>query len=273
MTALTNREIASLVWLSILVAWAARQPNVRASLVDIGKRLLDGRIFFVLVAFGAYIVLWVQFARRIGIWDGSLREETALWWILSGLPLLFQFDQAGRGEGFVRRTALAVLGVSALFEFYFSIVSFGLPIEFILVPVVTVITLGAVVVDTKQQYASQRRVWHGLLLLLLAIVFAATTHEIYAQREVLDLAHVGWATRLALLFGLNWHLREVYAFAGYWPKQVASAPTFRLALEKVREFRRHHRQQTAERRQAVARLGRVCKPCDALRFIRWRRAS
>ena len=76
------------------------------------------------------------------------------WYVLSGLPLLFKIDDAGRDARFFRRTALAVIGVSALTEFYFSIVSFSLPIELILVPIAGLITLAAVMVDTRKQYAS-----------------------------------------------------------------------------------------------------------------------
>jgi hypothetical protein len=296
---LSTREVAALFWLSLLILWAVRVRKVRTSLLQVAKRLFDGRIVFILAIFAAYIVAWVELARRLGVWDDSLIEETVFWYVLSGLPLLFKMDDAGRDATFFRRTALAVISVSVLTEFYFSIVSFSLPMELILVPVAGLITLGAIMVDTQKQYASQRRFWHGLLLLLLAMVSSATAGEIYAQREVLDLAQVGrsfalpiwlllaslpfifalalvtgyelaflrmkffnerrpvgWATRLALFVGLNWHLHELHAFAAYWPKQVASAPTFRLALEQVRAFREHRRQLAIEHQEAEARLAR-----------------
>jgi hypothetical protein len=61
---------------------------------------------------------------------------------------------------------------------------------------------------------------------------------------------------LAVLLGLNAHVREWRAFSGYWAGKVASETSFRGALERVREYRRSHAQQRDEERQRKARLKR-----------------
>lgn len=62
--------------------------------------------------------------------------------------------------------------------------------------------------------------------------------------------------KVALLVGLNFRLRDVYAFGGGCGGHVKSASSFHAALEEVREFRRQRQSRVDEERQTEEKLRR-----------------
>lgn len=64
-------------------------------------------------------------------------------------------------------------------------------------------------------------------------------------------------SRLAVLVGLRGRVRNVNAFAGFWPGRVVEQQhSFSKALEQVREFKRDRARREAEAREEVARIKR-----------------
>jgi hypothetical protein len=63
-------------------------------------------------------------------------------------------------------------------------------------------------------------------------------------------------SRLALLVGLNGRIRDVHALTGKWAGDIAKAPTFGLALQRVRNYRRNRSRRAAEEQEQRDRLVR-----------------
>jgi hypothetical protein len=72
----------------------------------------------------------------------------------------------------------------------------------------------------------------------------------------MERSHPGIKAKVALVVGLNFHLRDVYAFGGGWGGRVKSAPSFRRALEEVDEFQRQRQSREDEERQTEERFRR-----------------
>lgn len=64
----------------------------------------------------------------------------------------------------------------------------------------------------------------------------------------------GLGDKLALIVGLNIHLRDVHAFRPYWGTRIKSADSLRDKVREVRRFREHLRQRKNESRNAERRI-------------------
>ena len=197
---ISTRELAALIWLTILVLVAARQPNIRAAMLGVLQAFLQIRIVRILVLFGGYIAIWIRLAEAGGFWERMLLKDTIVWVVLAGLPLLFQFAQVGRDSQFFTRSVRAIFAASVFLEFALNVTSFSLPVEMVLLPVATFLGIMPGFVRSDEKYAAQRRFWDGLLGIAGFVFVVATWREIYVQRFEMEPSEV--ALSLALLLWL-----------------------------------------------------------------------
>lgn len=67
---------------------------------------------------------------------------------------------------------------------------------------------------------------------------------------------ISWRSRLAVLLGYRFGIRDLHRFAHPWSRRVAEAPSLHAALQVVREHRAKLRKERAETRQAADDLKR-----------------
>ncbi len=90
--------------------------------------------------------------------------------------------------------------------------------------------------------------WLPLVALPFMYVFGlvASYERAFIRMQFVSDRQAPIKAKLAVLLGLNGHVQDVNALAGSWARRVVSAPTFGVALERVREFRRHRDKQRWE---------------------------
>lgn len=293
---LTSREIASIFWLGVLLLWALTRRDARNSIINLLCAFLNWKILALLAVYAAYIVACIWVAARIGLWERFLLKGTIVWFLLSGFPLLFSSDEAGSDERFFLRTLRSVFALSAVAGFFFNVVSFSLAVELTLQPIIATLGTLIVVARTDKKFASAKKVLEVLSTIIGISLIVLTARDIYSQRHVLEfsqlwrslaltiwlpavvlpflylfalvaryelvfsrLGHTGSnprIARLAVVVGLNGHIRDVHAFTGGWLQDVAEAPDLRSALLRVRGFRDQQSMQRAAERESVDRLRR-----------------
>jgi len=286
---ITNRELATVIWLSVLLLFSLTKPDVRSALSSLSHAFFTIKIILPLVIFAAWLGVAVWLAHEVGLWKAYLVKDTVFWFGFTGLALFVNVGHAVQDEQFVRRKIRSTVGVSVVLEFFVNIISFGLIAELVLQLVIALLVALAVFTGMNKQYVAVKRLTETSLSgILLALSFLTAT-DIYRHRRDLDLGELwrsfalgvwlpiaavpfiyvfalvarhelafvrmrfanqgqtpGSKARLAVVLGLNGQLRELHAFAGGWAGRVASAPSFRASLQRVREFRRHRAEQRAE---------------------------
>ncbi|WP_419923943.1 hypothetical protein [Candidatus Poriferisocius sp.] len=131
----TNREIASMVWLGVLLAgflWAGRRQG---GTMDLLKPVLAiFRFWFVWAYVGLMLGILVP-ASMLGIWESGLWKTTVLWLLLAGFGLFSKFTEAIEEPGFFKREILRSIGVVVFVEFVANLASFSLWVELLAQPV------------------------------------------------------------------------------------------------------------------------------------------
>jgi hypothetical protein len=86
---ISNRELAAAIWLGILLGWgAATSAPIRQGMRGIVRALFARKLAASIVLGAAYLSAWVYAARAVGLWDAALVGETAVWFVLGGLPTM-----------------------------------------------------------------------------------------------------------------------------------------------------------------------------------------
>jgi hypothetical protein len=155
---MNNRELATVIWLVLILVACLLIKLVRASLVVVGRTLVGPPLLETFVVLVMYVVLLTWIGHGLGIWTTELISETVWWFVGTALVILFNVTVAVSERGFLRRTLLEVFGFTLLLDFFMNdLFVFALPIELIVLPAITFLGLLTIVAGrdpTTRQVAS-----------------------------------------------------------------------------------------------------------------------
>lgn len=179
-TVFTNRELATLIWLGLFIAWAISRDSVRSAAVDLLKQVIFSKLtpFFLLVV--GYVCLVVWLLASVDAWTWSQLFETAFWFFGPGLVLLFRMNESKYEHPF-RRYVLEAIGISVLIEFIVGLHSFALWAELLLVPIATLVAMTLAYAATKSEYKAAESFLNGVMAIggfaLLVNAVVTTTRQ------------------------------------------------------------------------------------------------
>jgi peptidoglycan/LPS O-acetylase OafA/YrhL len=216
LTGLTNRDIAFLVWLSVVVVFLAWKRDTRESLMAVA-RAFWGKVAVLFLCYVVYIALVVALAYTVDAWNTGLLKETVAWFLVPGIVLLFGFSKAYEGRAFYLRTLLRVIGLTAVIEFYVNLTSFPLWFELVLLPLTVFLVALSTVAGLKPDTEIAKR-WVdrviavvGLVVLVATGIYLANDWANLDKTEMaLSFAQPIWLTLASLPFIFVFSL-----FAGY----------------------------------------------------------
>lgn len=208
---LSNRDIAFLAWLAVLVVFMLWKPDIRRSVLAVFASM-RGKLTALFVVYTLYVVAVVLVGWHLGIWNLGLIKDTVAWFALPGLVLLFGFNEAYAGSGYYGRTIVRVIGMTALIEFYVNLAAFPLLVELVLLPLLVLLTAMSAVSAMKPETMIVKRLADGILLVLGAAILIGTANHLVSEWAAIDKTELAltlalpiWLTVLTLPF--------IYAFS------------------------------------------------------------
>ena len=183
------------------VTWVLFKTNVASDLVGILKTWSTPKLLIPTLLLFACIGSEIVLGRRIGLWKHDLIKDSVVWVIGPAIGLFFGISDAGEKPHFFREAVLSTLKYSVFVEFYVNLVTFSLPIELVLVPVVTVITLLTVVAGKDEKFKPVRVLLNWVtaligfgLLIAVSVRLAADWHHVDTLSDLRQLALPMWLT-------------------------------------------------------------------------------
>jgi hypothetical protein len=100
---LNTRELATVIWLLTLLGFGLTRPWLRESLLGVAKAFAHRTILSTFAAYVGLLAAAVYLTNRVGLWTPQLLIPTLLWFLLSGVVLLFSITEAGKNDRFFRK--------------------------------------------------------------------------------------------------------------------------------------------------------------------------
>ena len=186
---LNNREIATLVLVTIALPWVFSKESVRESFAPVVKAFLQPKILIPLVAMQAWISLELWVGTQLAFWNPALAKDTILWTLGSSGVLLYnstRIDSDGGYLLFFRRTVLATLCVAAFVEFFANMYVMSLAAELSFQIVGGVLIMMVTVADNNPEYKSVKVFCERVLALIGLAFIAMAARQIYLDWQQLD---------------------------------------------------------------------------------------
>ena len=174
----STRELAAGLWLGVGALWALSVASIRRSIAGIIKALCAPvllKLAFVSVAFVCGVV-WVL--SMVGVWDLFLLKDTVYWVVFSGIVIAGRSLSDQGDEGLLKTYIADHLKIIVVLQGLIAAHTFSLPVELVLLPVVTLIVLLQAVAEVKDEFSQIRRPAEILLALAGLLIVGSVISRI-----------------------------------------------------------------------------------------------
>ncbi len=178
-----NRELASAVWLTIILLLFSLKKGGRESLKGIVAVACQSTLLVLLLCFALNVTILSWLGTYSTVWGLSLLTQTIIWYFLGGLPLLARAFEAKEGTQHFRGYAKDALSGAALLEFIFVAETFGLLTELFLVPAVTALAMMVVISERSPEYSAVNKLLTWILAFVAIVIFWNSLSQIWAAPE------------------------------------------------------------------------------------------
>lgn len=190
-TLFNNREIATAIFLAVVVAMFIVVPQLRRSVgpgaTGVVKAIFVPRLIVVFSAFLLWASGWIVLASVVGIWDVDLLKDSIIIVLALGFPMLIRSVRLTSGPSIARNVIVESLGLSALLAFYINLAPFPLWAELIAQPLLTLVVALQALSKTKNEWAKAHSVLSGVLIASGVIALVWTTAQVTLHFSELDL--------------------------------------------------------------------------------------
>lgn len=152
MVVLTNREIASAIWVVILFVVSSTNSGIRKAFLGVFKAFLNRHIIIPVALLALYIALVIWGLHAVNIWTVRVLKETIIWFFTSAVVLTYSAIASRGNENLLHAVITANLKVIVIFQFLAGNYTFPLPVELVFVPFVTFLAMLNVVATSDAKY-------------------------------------------------------------------------------------------------------------------------
>lgn len=193
---LTNREIATLIWLAIFIAGACAIPTVRQGLGVVFRILFGRPILGVLISAFFYIAVCIFALAGLNLWELE-NVKTTLFWVFSFAFLsVIDFKRLMEDRMFFRNVLREILSLTVILVFLADSYTFGLIAELAIIPIAAALALVQAMPAKKLEEQRLRGCVSNLLALLGLGYLARSAYQAYA--EWADFATISTARDFAI---------------------------------------------------------------------------
>lgn len=165
----TTREVASFLWLLIILVFLIYNKEIRSSLKDILKSIFTPKIIIPFLILFVYIITLTYFFSLSSFWKLEYLKDIIISSIFVIIPFVFTSILTNDTKYFIKKYIVNTLKFTIVAEFIVSTYTFNIYIELIIFPILLILTA----LDSISKYSSEYYIVHKLtsnILVFLGII-------------------------------------------------------------------------------------------------------
>lgn len=180
---LTTREIASLIWIVLIIIFCSSVPSIRKSLLQVVKTVFQIPFIIVYSLMILYIKIQILAFSLIGVWENSLVKEIVIWTLGFALGSIVNINKVKQDEKFFINLLKESLKLTIFIEFFINFYTFPLIIELIFLPVLTFLFMMVAFSETDKKYSDVKKLINILVAIIGFSVLAFATYQFIGDYE------------------------------------------------------------------------------------------
>lgn len=138
---LSNREIATLIYLGLLLAAVLLWKKGRPLALDVVRAFFVLQLAQVWMLMSLYVAVCVWLLTWLNLWEWPNLKSTLLWWLTVGFTSIFEAQRFKDKPHMLRKLVRDAFTLSAVVLFIAELVSFPLWVELLMLPPLVFLTL------------------------------------------------------------------------------------------------------------------------------------
>jgi len=187
----TNREIATIIWITLFIVIFLFNKQIRTSILNIIKRALKIEIILYFYSYLCYLSLIIYSFYYLELWDITYLKENIIWFVFSGLPIGLIVVTNKIERGFWKSLILKNLTLIVFVEFIISSFTFSLIVELLIIPIITLIVLMNTVSKFNEEFKSIEKFTNIILTF-----FGFFILSYYLYRSITEIHSIGNVSHL-----------------------------------------------------------------------------
>lgn len=138
---LSNREIATMIYLGLLVAASLLWKKGRPQALGVVRAFFVPKLAQVWLLMSLYVAACVWLLVSLSLWEWPNLKSTLLWWLTVGFTCVYEAQQLKESPHALRKLVRDAFKLSIVILFIAELVSFPLWVELIMLPLLVFLTL------------------------------------------------------------------------------------------------------------------------------------
>jgi hypothetical protein len=168
---LNNRDLAVIFWSVVFFGWMLSRRDVRPSLFNVLRIFAQPLVLGTTLGLAVYTATLAALGARLGIWETGLTKETVVWFLGTGFALLMNLSRVLDRDDWFQSEAKRALRVAVVIDFFINLAVLPLPVELILVPLLTALLLMSIIAGDRDDLRQAKGCLDGVLSLLGLCLF------------------------------------------------------------------------------------------------------
>lgn len=190
----SNRELAVLIWLAILLITLLLKGKIQENIIKLIKCFFDLKIIIPLGLLILYVLLLIFVLIKAEFWEVCLLKDTLFWFGSTAFITFFNIQKSEKA-GFFKNIIKDNLKFVIILEFLLNFHTFSFLLEFILVPCLFVLSLSVGILEYQaQKDKSFTKITELLKNILVIYVLVALGFVIYKSvigyRELFSISNL-----------------------------------------------------------------------------------
>jgi hypothetical protein len=160
---LSNREIALLIWLGVLLGFVIIYRPTRQMLGPLLHVALFSKVSIVLFLMLAYASSIALICHWLSLAHWWMLKDALFWFFGTATILVLNSDKAAEEEHYFKKLTVDTLAFAVVLEFVVNLYTFSLAVELALTLFLAVVAALAAVAATKDEYKPARKLLNWLL--------------------------------------------------------------------------------------------------------------
>lgn len=172
----TTRELATIVWLLILLVCVICNKKARKSLADVIEIFFGKQLRKIWITIIIYIIGITFLLSLIPVWKNIYIKDVLVWFFSSGFLICMNSISAEADDKYITSMLKDKMKISILSEFLLSTFTFSFWVELLFLPFMTFMTLLKTFSENKEEYKDVNKFFDYLFVILGIWIISGTIH-------------------------------------------------------------------------------------------------
>ena len=176
-----NREIAIIVWLTLIIILFSFKNGVLKSYFELLKAFFQDKIISSVLISVIYVELIILFLALFDFWKPDFLKETIFWFLGSAFLLMLNSRKALENKSYFKNIFRDSFKLIILLEFITNFYSFNLFWELIIIPLISFIVILDIVAGYKNEHRAVKKLTQSILSIIGITLFIFAIKEIFIR--------------------------------------------------------------------------------------------